>query len=733
MKHLPHFFSFIFYFLFFISCLSSSVAFAQVTIRDVASGVYSPRYIHGVTPMNDGESYTQLVDGQRIVRSSFRTGKELSILFDVATAKGRTKLERIDGYILSPDESHILLQTHTNYIYRRTFTAEYYIYNVQNNRLEPLSEGGPQMMPLFSPDGQVVAFARDNNLFVVKLLYGNAETQVTKDGERNKVINGIPDWVYEEEFSTARAFCFSADSEMLCWVRSDESQVPVFDMTMYASDRLPYPYSYKYPVAGEQNSTVSVHSYDIKNRNTRTLKVPLDQDGYIPRICTTSDADKIAVITLNRHQDRMDIYMANPRSTECKLALREEVPCYVKETAYTGIQFYPGHFALISDRSGYQHLYWYTLNGTLEQTVTQGDFEVTAFHGYDAATGRFYYTSTQESPLRRAVYCTDRKGKTTKLSQQAGTHSATFSRNFRYFMDVYSHCTQPPVTTLCDNSGRTLQTLITNEELKQKADATFGHRELTTLTTADGITLNAWILKPRNFDPARKYPVIMYQYSGPGSQEVTDSWGNGFYPGGAFESALSEQGFVCVVVDGRGTGFRGAEWEKCTYQHLGQLEAHDQAAAAQALGQLPYVDSQRIGIWGWSFGGFNTLMSMAETTATGAPVFRAGCAVAAPSNWKFYDTIYTERYMRTPQENPDGYEDCPLSRASRIQGALLLMHGTADDNVHFRNYTEMSEALVQADKAFDTQVYRNRNHSIYGGNTRNHILSRILRHFQQNL
>ena len=718
---------------------------AQVSISDITAGKYSPQSISALTPMADGESYSQLIDKKRIVRTSFKTGKDVATLFDVATVRGKVSLSSIDGYILSPDESRILIQTNTRYVYRRTFTADYYIYDVANNRLEPLSDGGPQMSPLFSPDGNVVAFAREGNLFVVKLLYGNAETQVTKDGERGKIINGIPDWVNEEEFSTARSFCFSADSEMLIWVRYDESQVPVYDMPMYSSERLPYPYSYKYPVAGATNATVSVHSYDLKNRNTRQIDLPLAADDYIPRIATTSDADKVCIVTLNRHQDRMDIYMANPRSTVVKQVLREEIPHYVKEPAYTDLQFYPGHFAILSERSGHQHLYWYTLQGNLEQTVTKGDFEVTRFHGYDAATGRFFYTSTQESPLRRAVYATDRKGKTTKISQQIGTNSAIFSRNFRYFVNTYSNITQPPVTTLCDATGRTLHTLITNDALKQTADQQFGQKELLTLTTADGITLNAWMLRPRNFDPARKYPVIMYQYSGPGSQEVTDSWSCGFYPGGAFESVLAQEGYISVVVDGRGTGYRGAEWEKCTYLHLGQLEAHDQAAAAQALAQLPYIDGSRIGIWGWSFGGFNTLMSMAESKqSAGLPikgevperaegVFKAGCAVAPVTSWRFYDSAYTERFMRTPQENPDGYDDCPIARAANIKGALLLIHGTADDNVHFRNFTEMSEALVQADVPFDCQIYRNRNHSIYGGNTRKHLLTRILRHFKENL
>lgn len=708
--------------------LAGLSATAQITVKDVTDGQFYPSYVRSMTPMNDGETYTQLVDGKRIVRSSFRSGKEISTLFDVATVRGSQKLSHIDGYILSPDESHILLQTETEYIYRRTFKATYYIYNVANNRIAPLSEGGKQMMPLFSPDGNVIGFARDNNLFVVKLLYNNAETQVTKDGERNRIINGIPDWVNEEEFTTARSFDFTADSKMLCWVRYDESEVPVFDMTMYSADKYPTPYSYKYPVAGERNSTVTVHSYDLKDRTTRKLNVPVEADGYVPRIVATSDADKLCVVTLNRHQDRMDLYMVNPRSTVSKLVLRETNERYLREAAYTGLKFYPGHFALLSERSGYQHLYWYTLTGTLEQTVTKGKFEVTDFYGYDQTTGRFYYASCQESPLRRAVYCTDRKGKTVKISKQVGTNAATFAKSFKYYLNVYSSATQPPVTTLCDNTGRTLQTLITNEALKAKADQLFGQKELITLTTEDGIELNAWMMKPRNFDPQRQYPVVMYQYSGPCSQEVTDSWSNGFYPGGAFESVLAQEGYICVVVDGRGTGYRGADFEKCTYLHLGQLESHDQAAAARALAKFPYIDGSRIGIWGWSFGGFNTLMSMAE-----GQDFKAGVAVAAPSNWKYYDTIYTERYMRTPQENAEGYEDCPISRASRIHGSLLLMHGTADDNVHFRNYTEMSEALVQADQQFDTQIYRNRNHSIYGGNTRKHIMERIVRHFKTNL
>lgn len=638
---------------------------------------------------------------------------------------------------MSPDEHRILIQTETKGIYRRSYTAVYYIYDVRNNTLEPLSEGGPQQVPLFSPDGNVIAFARGNNLFLVKLLFGNAEVQVTKDGKFNEVINGLPDWVNEEEFTTNRSFDFSADSKVLAWVRYDESQVPIYSMQEFKGlyparsefDAYPGTYDYKYPVAGQKNSEVKVMTFDIKNRVTRTLDVPLDKDGYIPRIKFTSDPTKLAVITLNRHQSQMDVYMANPLSKVCKLVLREKNEKYVRETAYTQMKFYDGHFSLLSERSGFQHLYWYNLGGQLEAQITKGNFEVTDFYGYDARTGSFYYASTQESPLRRAVYKADKQGRVKKLSSSVGTNSAKFSKTMKYYMNVYSSAQQPPVTSLCDNNGKTITTLIDNADLKAKVEKVAGKKEFFQFTTSEGVQLNGWMVKPRDFDASKKYPVVMYQYSGPGSQEVTDSWNLGFYGAGIFESYLTEQGFICACVDGRGTGARGADFEKCTYLQLGLRESQDQVETAIYLGSLPYVDKANIGIWGWSFGGFNTLMSMSE----GRPVFKAGVAVAAPSNWKYYDTVYTERYMRTPNENAAGYAINPMERAANLSGSLLLIHGTADDNVHFRNVAEMSEALVQANKQFEMQIYTNRNHSIYGGNTRYHLLTRMCDFFKRNL
>lgn len=725
----------------FLFLFKGEVAHAQegkIKLQDVTNGVYWPKQIDGVNPMNDGESYTQLSpDHKRIVRHSFKTGKEIATVFDVETARGSKKLPRIDGYIMSPDEHRILIQTETKGIYRRSYTAVYYIYDVRNNTLEPLSEGGPQQVPLFSPDGNVIAFARGNNLFLVKLLFGNAEVQVTKDGKFNEVINGLPDWVNEEEFTTNRSFDFSADSKVLAWVRYDESQVPIYSMQEFKGlyparsefDAYPGTYDYKYPVAGQKNSEVKVMTFDIKNRVTRTLDVPLDKDGYIPRIKFTSDPTKLAVITLNRHQSQMDVYMANPLSKVCKLVLREKNEKYVRETAYTQMKFYDGHFSLLSERSGFQHLYWYNLGGQLEAQITKGNFEVTDFYGYDARTGSFYYASTQESPLRRAVYKADKQGRVKKLSSSIGTNSAKFSKTMKYYMNVYSSAQQPPVTSLCDNNGKTITTLIDNADLKAKVEKVAGKKEFFQFTTSEGVQLNGWMVKPRDFDASKKYPVVMYQYSGPGSQEVTDSWNLGFYGAGIFESYLTEQGFICACVDGRGTGARGADFEKCTYLQLGLRESQDQVETAIYLGSLPYVDKANIGIWGWSFGGFNTLMSMSE----GRPVFKAGVAVAAPSNWKYYDTVYTERYMRTPNENAAGYAINPMERAANLSGSLLLIHGTADDNVHFRNVAEMSEALVQANKQFEMQIYTNRNHSIYGGNTRYHLLTRMCDFFKRNL
>lgn len=703
-----------------------SVGAKKLELKEITRGMFRGETVSDVQPLNDGETYAQLSnDGRRIVQYSFKTGKEVATLFDVATVKG-VKLDNIDGYIMSPDGKRILIQTKTQRIYRHSFTAQYYIYTIRNNRIVPLSKNGPQQTPLFSPDGVQIAFVRDGNIFIVKLLYDNAEMQVTKDGKKNQVINGIPDWVNEEEFSQNRAMVFSADSRQIVWVRYDESAVNECFIPMTKGG-----YSYKYPVAGEQNSTVSVWSYDVPSRQTRQLQVPIEKDGYVSRLVATADSSKVAVFTLNRHQDCLRIYMANPLTTVSKLAVEDKVNKYVREETYGKAIISSRHILLPSDRDGNMHLYLYNFNGQLLRQVEQGNYEVSDVYGYDEKTGAVYYASHENGATDQRVWVAYENGKRECLTKTAGWNSAVFSKNYQYFINTWSDINTPSVCAIHTNKGKKVETLVDNKTLSdQLKNYQLGTRELFTLTTSEGVTLNGWMVKPADFTPQKQYPVVMYQYGGPGSQSVKNTWNVGMAgQGAALEQYLCQQGFICVCIDNRGTGGRGADFEKCTYLKLGQLEAADQVEAALWLGQQSYVDKKHIAIWGWSFGGFNTLMSMSE----GRGVFCAGVAIAPPTTWRYYDTIYTERYMRTPQENPSGYDDNPLTRVNSLQGALMIVHGLADDNVHYRNTAEYCEALIQADKDFRQQIYADRNHSIYGGNTRNHLFRQCVNFLKENM
>ena len=706
----------------------------KITIPDITSGKFAAKTVNGINPIEGTDTYARISDdGKRVDCYSFKTGKLLRNLFDVSNTMGK-KIDSFDGYILSPDGTRMLIQTKTKSIYRRSFTAVYYLYNIASRKLEPLSDGGPQHVPVWSKDGLQVAFVREGNIYLVKLLYDNAEVQVTKDGKFNEVINGLPDWVNEEEFGFNRALTFNADGTMICWLRYDEKDVKTYSLQMYKGmkpekqENAVYPgfYSYKYPKAGEDNSKVTAWSYDIKSHRISKLQVPLDADGYMPRIKATDDASKVVVYTMNRHQDELCLYSVNPRSTVAQLIVKEHVEKYVKEEAMEAVTFIGNNVLLPSDRSGFMKLYIYSMNGQLHRTIG-GDYDITAVYGYDAKTGDVYYQAAALGPSDRQVYVAHKNGKTVRLSDKKGWNTALFSGDYQYFVNTWSDYNTPYVVTTRDNNGRVISTLQDNADLKAKvAESGFAKREPFSFTTSEGVQLNGWILKPLNFDASKRYPVIMHQYSGPGSQQVTDSWSAGSMgQGGAFDSYLAQQGFIVVSVDGRGTGGRGADFEKCTYLKIGDLESKDQVEAALYLGSLPFVDKDRIGIWGWSYGGFNTLMSMSE----GRGVFRAGVAIAPPTSWRFYDSIYTERYMRTPKENPDGYDVNPIVRAHKLHGALLLCHGTADDNVHPQNSYEYAEALVQADKDFRELYYTNRNHSIYGGNTRNHLLRQVANFF----
>lgn len=709
-----------------------------LSLKSITGGEFYAHGIYGVNPLADGESYSQLVDGKRIVVSSFKTGEQTGVLFDADNTKGKVKVSRIDGYIMSPNQKNILLRTQTQSIYRHSTTAVYYIYNVQNRTLAPLSDGGPQECPLWSPDGNMVGFVREGNLFLVKLLFDNAEVQITKDGKFNSIINGKADWVYEEEFVTNRSFDFNADATMLAWIRYDESQVPLFSFPMYKGmlpemkENAEYPgaYEYKYPIAGQPNSKVSVHTFDIKSRATREVKVPLEAEGYIPRIAFSSDPDKLLILTQNRHQDNLQVWVANPRSTECRCIVTDEVKPYVADKTYTLFKTIKDGFILMSERSGFAHLYQYNLLGTLKREIGKGQDIITDFYGYDEKTGTYYYQAQDGGPLRTGVYKCDAKGKVTSISTEPGQNSAIFSGNFKQLMLTHHSAATPPTYTLRNDKGKVLKTLQDNAALKQKIDGmNLAKIEFFQFQTQDGVDLNGIMVKPADFDANKKYPVILFQYSGPGSQQVLDSWYAGNCSAALLERYMAQEGFVSVIVDGRGTGGRGAEFEKQTYLKLGQLESHDQVETAIYLSKLPWVDAKHIGIWGWSFGGFNTLMSMSE----GRPVFYAGVAVAPPTSWRYYDTVYTERFMRTPKENQEGYDCSPITRAKNLSGSLLIIHGLADDNVHFRNVAEYTEALVHADKDFRQLTYTNRNHSIYGGNTRNHLYRQLINHFKQSM
>ena len=718
----------------------SATAGKPITLKDITSGEFRSQSISAVYPMADGETYAQISDdGKKILTYSFRTGKQTGVLFDATTARG-PEVKRVDGYILSPDGTRLLIQTATKSIYRRSFTATYYIYSIRNNKLEPLSDVGPQQTPVFSPDGNQIAFVRDNNIFLVKLLYDNAESQVTKDGKFNEVINGIPDWVYEEEFSTNSSMVFSADSKQILWIRYDESAVKQYSMQLFKglrptrSEFAEYPgdYTYKYPVPGQANSKVSVWSYDIKSHQTRKIAVPLDADDYIPRIKATSDPAKVAIFTMNRHQDVLRIYMANPLSTVCKLAIEDKVQKYIKEEVFDDIQITDKHILLSSERDGYNHLYLYNLNGQQLRQIVSDKYVVKSVYGFDEKTGDTYFAANPTGATEQQVMVAHQNGKTEVLTPKAGVSNAIFSSNYKYFINIWSDLDNPAQYTICQNNGKVLTTLIDNHELKAKlADYELGRKELFTFTTSEGVLLNGWMVRPANFDASKRYPVIMYQYGGPGSQQVLNQWGIGMAGNGAIlEQYLCQQGYICVCVDNRGTGGRGAEFEKCTYLRLGELEARDQVETALWLGRQQYVDKDNIGIWGWSYGGWNTLMSMSE----GRPVFKAGVAIAPPTSWRYYDTIYTERYMRTPKENASGYDEVnPMARAENLHGALLICHGLADDNVHYQNTAEYVETLVQADKDFRQLVYTNRNHGISGGNTRNHLYRQAINHFNDNL
>lgn len=699
----------------------------HVELKQITDGNF--RQVTAIGEMRslpDGEHYTAMnKDCSMIIKYSYRTGNPVDTLFNTSEARECTFTD-FDGYDISSTGHRIIVWCDSEPIYRRSSKAVVYDYDVRRNYVKPFTDSkSKQMIPTYSPDGRMCAYVRDNNIWLKKFDF-DTEVQVTKDGELNKILNGITDWVYEEEFSVTNLMAWSSDSEYLAYVRFDETEVPEYSMQMYGNGLYPDYYNYKYPKAGQKNSKVTLHSYSVATKDTKELKVPVEADSYIPRIVFTTNPDQLAVMTLNRQQNQFNLYYANPKSGVFRLVLREDNKCYVDSELLNSIQFSEDGFTYISEKDGYSHIYLYSPTGVMQRQVTKGNWDVTQFLGIDPVTKAVYYQSAEESPLRRAVYKIDAKGVKTKLSVEEGTNNAAFSNNFAYYVNSYSNANTPVKITVNETkTKKALRTLQDNAALKEKlAGYTFGKKEFFKVHTASDYELNAWIVKPANFDETKKYPVLMVQYSGPNSQQVLDQYSFDW------EQSLAANGVIVVSVDGRGTGARGEAFRKCTYLRMGELESRDQVEAAQALGKLPFIDKNRIAIWGWSFGGYTTLMSMSVGNGT----FKAGIAVAPPTDWKYYDSVYTERFMRTPQENFEGYAaTSPLRRAKDLKGQLLLIHGTADDNVHFMQTMEYAEALVQAGKQFDMHVYKDRNHSIYGGNTRYHLYTKMSNFLFNNL
>lgn len=679
--------------------------------------------------MPDGLTYLTLNNnGKSIVKYDIKTGKEIETVIDVAKTRG-AKIDAIEGFELSQDGSKLLVYTDKQMIYRRSFKASYYVYEIKRNMLVALSENFThQQAPVFSPDARVVAFVVDNNIYLKKLDY-NTEIAVTTDGKINEVINGVPDWVYEEEFTTNNSMTWSPDNMTLCFIKYNEKSVKDYTMQLYKGTCNPkrqyefYPgeFKYKYPVAGEVNSVVSVHSYDVETRKIKKVALPDDRIEYIPRIAYGHDATRLIVTTLNREQNRMEIYAANPKSTVVKSIYVEESDSWIAPETYETIKYYPDYFILNSDKDGYSHIYQYSYSGNLMRKVTSGQYEVTDFYGFDNL-GNAYFQSTITGELNRVVSKLDRKGNIVHLSDEQGTASAVFSPAMNYAMLNYSNITTPPVYKIIDIKGKEIRVLEDNASYAATYKSV-PQKEFFKVKS-NGIELNGVMLKPADFDTSKKYPVIMTQYSGPGSQQVRNRWQMDW------EYYAVIQGFIVVCVDGRGTGFRGNEFERVVYKQLGYYETIDQLAAAKHVSSLSYVDSKRIGICGWSYGGYETLMAISHKQSP----FAAAVAIAPVTDWRYYDTIYAERYMLTPQSNEEGYNaGSPIKLAKNVSCPLLLMSGTADDNVHFQNTIEYVSQLQSNGILCDMLIFPNMNHSINHCNARSLVYAKMIDYFKRNM
>lgn len=723
--------------LLFTIVFFAAAGFAQqdtkkITVDDLwTNWTFYGQSVYGLRSMNDGQHYTTLDRAGKLEKYAYKTGDKVDLIVNTA----ELEIGRVSEYEFNADETKILLLTNYTAIYRRSFTADYYVYDIASKSVKPLSEKGAQQVASFSPDGKKIAFVRDNNLFI-KFLESGEERQITTDGEHNKIINGIPDWVYEEEFAYNQAYTWMPNSEELAFVKFDESEVPMFGMPIYAGlapkheENALYPeyYTFKYPKAGDDNSVVSVHVYHLKSQKTVRCDIGREKDIYIPRIRAINGTNDLAIFRVNRLQNMLELLRTDTKTGKTSVFFTEKNKYYLEDAYYDNVVFFDDgdRFIVTAERDGWRHIYLHGITAEKVTQITKGDWDVTDFYGFDAKNERIFFAAAKESPLRREVYSVKLNGKgLTKLTEGKGTNRANFSSDYSYFINYFSNVNTPNTVTLHTAEGKLVRTLKDNTDLLERVNEYGGvHTEFFTFKTSEGVELNAFMVKPPNFSPTKVYPVIIDQYSGPASQTVSDHWSFGW------NQLLAQEGIIVVGVDPRGTGARGEEFRKMTYLQLGKYETIDLIETGKYLQTLDYVNAEKIAVWGWSYGGFETLLCLTK----GPETFAAGIAVAPVTNWRYYDNIYTERFMRKPQDNAEGYDDnSPINFAENLEDPLLIVHGTADDNVHLQNTKEFVEALVQNGKQFRMFEYTNRNHSIYGGNTRHHLYTMMLDFWREHL
>ncbi|MGB5377531.1 S9 family peptidase [Muriicola sp.] len=698
----------------------------KITLEEIWGGAFTTKGMDALRSMNDGQHYT-LLDANKKSRTSSILKYQYNTLLQtetILTSSPANGVPYFTSYSFNEDESKILLATEVESIYRYSKRAVYYVYDLVTKVSVKISDE-KIMAPLLSPDGNKVAYVFENNLFVLDLPSGNT-AQITQDGEINAIINGLTDWVYEEEFGFVRAFAWNATGTMIAFLRFDEQAVPEFSMDVYGATLYPSQNRFKYPKAGEDNSAVSLHLYELAKKQTSDISLP--QDYYIPRIQWKHNANELSVQTLNRLQNHLKMYTVNAREGTVSLLLEEQDPAYVDIT--DNLTFLEDDsFIWTSEKDGYNHIYLHKPDGDLKKQLTNGAWEVTNYYVFDPKKKTIFYQGTENGSINRDVYSVGINGKNKKrLTNKTGTNSAAFSTNFTYFINTFSNADTPFEYTLHKaSSGEQLKEILDNKIVKEKlAGYQTSPKEFSTIEI-NGYELNMWMVKPANFDASKKYPLFLFQYSGPGSQQVANRWlGSNDY----WHQLLAQEDIIVACVDGRGTGLKGRDFKKMTYKELGKYEVEDQIAVAKKLSDLDFIDEARTGIWGWSYGGFMA----SNCILKGNDTFEMAIAVAPVTSWRFYDTVYTERFMQTPQENPGGYdENSPLTYPNLLKGKYLLIHGSGDDNVHVQNTMRMITELVQANKQFDWAIYPDKNHGISGGNTRLQLYTKMTNFIKDNL